>query len=832
MADVIKDSVIDRLLHKVQKPARYTGGEYGSFRKGDSDLDILISYPDLYEVGMSNMSIKLLYRILNGTEGVSCERVFTPDTDMEELLRREKIPLFSLESKRPLKSFDIVAFSIGYELTLTNLLNILDLGGIPPLRDDRKHDDPIIIAGGPGIMNPVPFSHFVDCFFFGEAEEWIKNTLPKLVRIKRQKGSREDILHLLRSGESIWFPGKSGVTGRSFYSNFSTESQPSPMLVPNIKVVQDHGVVEIMRGCPNNCRFCSATYFYRPYRQKDIATIIRDVDEQIFGSGYREVTLSSLSSGDFHGIEKLMDILNKRYGTAGVSFSFPSLRVDSFMLELLGKLSVVRKSGLTFAIETPLEELQRSINKMVAYDKIVENLRAAREKGWRNAKFYFMIGLPEKGRDTKNLEIETRSIIDFLNDISLATRMKINVNIATFIPKPHTPLQWARQIDEGEALKSIYRIKSEINKKYITIRFHSPFLSFLEGIIARGDERAGQLFYQAFRKGARFDAWDDRVDRKLWEDIIEKSEWDIKKETLRKRELEENLPWDPINIGSTKSYLKREYENYINNKISEGCYYPCRNYCGVCKKNIRVINGEFSFNGKGIGAIDNLKLPVKKEKRTRVIFSFEKKGNAIFLSHLNIMSIFERALMRASLFPEMTGGFNPKPRLEFANPLSLGIYSEDEVASVFLLGKIDPSHFTEAINRVLPDGLKIRKAACIDIPEQLPDRSRKKQISLMSTYWGSDFTIFFTDSDDTAALKKNVTTRLREYSSEIEIEKNNLSLSFHLRLENAKGENIKKILKVFDSSEREHIRISRKKTYARREDGSRCSYLERFSPVP
>ena len=733
-------SDLRRILLSVEKPGRYTGGEYGIARNDSSGLlRFVISYPDLYEIGMSNLAVRYLYQQLNAIEGVACERVFAPAQDFETELRAHGVPLYSLESGTPLREFDLVGFSVGYELTLTNLLNILDLGGIHPRREGRGDDEPVVIAGGPAVTNPAPFGSFIDAVFIGEFEAVSEELLPQLVRLKGKDASRSDLIDYLERQPYIWTSGKRAPVRRIHWQGFGAKERTdtgergkaAAFPVPNIKTVQDHGVVEIMRGCPNGCRFCHAGILYRPYRQKDPPQIAAEVAEQVFDSGYREVTLSSLSSGDYPGLPALVKQLTHSFEPYKVSFSLPSLRINSLTLDLMSELSTVRKSGLTFAVETPSEQGQRGLNKLAPLERTVELVAEAKERGWRVAKFYFMVGLP-----VSQGEAEAAAIVKFLNEIRERVRLKLNVNVSCFIPKPHTPFQWAPQLSEQQALDRIMSVKRALAGKDVTVRYHSPFLSLLEGILARGDARAGELFHTAFSRGARFDAWEELIRRDLWRDILSDAGWDVEAQACRERDPGESLPWDTIHLGAGSTFLKREYEKALQGELTSPCCPDCRESCGVCGREI---------SPRVVDAVDPQQWAKAIKPRTpgdpmgregRVLFAFTKQDAAVFLGHLDVMQIFERAVLRAGYRSQFTEGFNPKPRIEFARPLSLGIASEAEMALAEIQNFDDGEAFRRALNRVLPEGIQITRVEILP-----PYKIGHKKHSLMSLYAGSEYRI-------------------------------------------------------------------------------------------
>jgi radical SAM superfamily enzyme YgiQ (UPF0313 family) len=696
---------LERILARVQRPGRYAGGEFGSIEKhGDDLLRVAVSFPDLYEIGMCNAAVRILYRDLNGLEGVACERVFAAAPDLEAVLREERTALFSLETGRPLRSFDVIAFSIGFELTLTNLFAILDLGDVPLRSVDRGAGDPIVIAGGPAATNPAPLGAFLDGVFIGEAEGWLAPAFARLAAMKHGGAGRADLVAALHDDPSVWFAGRTEPVRRALYRGFGQSAETAVYPVPSLRVVQDHGTVEIMRGCPNACRFCHAASFYRPCRRKGREAIHAEVADLVRRAGYREITLSSLSSGDYPGVHELVRSLNAAWAGEKVSFSLPSLRVDSLSLGLLAELAEVRKSGLTFAVETPRPEWQEDVRKLVPLEKVVALLREAKARGWKAAKFYFMVGLPPAaGAD------EAGPIIEFLREVRAATGMTLNVNVAGFIPKPHTPYERAAQIGEQDALDAIQRIRAALRGPGFKIGYHSPFLSLLEGIVSRGDERAGELVLEAYRRGARLDAWEEHLQADLWRAVIADAGWDVVGVTCRARGADERLPWDGIGLPLSRS----EIHDLV--PIAATPAPPAHSVAPA----VAAADPVPAFGGPA-----------------RVLFRFSKRGHAVWISHLDLMNVFERSLARAGYRVRFTEGFNPKPRLEFASPLVLGASSSGEIASIDLEEFDGVGAFADRMNQAFPPGIRVEEAAPMP-----PVVKGARRPSLGAAYWGSEYRV-------------------------------------------------------------------------------------------
>ncbi len=593
---------LDNILHQVTKPARYTGGEWNSIVKDwdKTPIRIALSYPDLYEIGMSNMALPILYELLNRQPDVLAERVFAPWVDMDAALRQAGIPLFSLESKHPLKDFDIIGFSLGYELTYTNVLNMLDLAQIPVLASERNDTHPLVIAGGSGTLNPEPMADFIDFFVIGDGEEVLLELLDSFRNWQRQgkAATKEALLRQVATIPGIYVPSLYRVEYQAdglIKSITPTVPEAKPTIerrivtklpppvtspvVPYIEVIHDRGAVEIQRGCLHGCRFCQAGIIYRPIRERSQTEIIQAVGELINNCGYDEVSLVSLSSGDYPGIDELVASLVRSY--PNLALSLPSLYIDSFSVELMDSLPMHKKTGLTFAPEAGSERLRQSINKNITEEALLQTAAAVFERGWTGIKLYFMLGLP--GETMQDIE-GIISLVDKVRELGKKAKGRtpqIRVNLSTFVPKPHTPFQWVAQESEEELNAKHELLKQGLRRKGTTISWQDPEVSRLEAALSRGDRRLGKVIYNAWKLGSTFDSWGEHFKYQNWQQAFAEAGLEPGFYARRERPLDELLPWAHIDVGITAAFLKREYQRSLDDRATGDCRTGACNACGL-----------------------------------------------------------------------------------------------------------------------------------------------------------------------------------------------------------------------------------------------------------
>ncbi len=705
---------LEKYLCSVEKPARYIGSEYNSIIKEHRDVDVsvVLCYPDLYEIGMSNYGMHILYSLINRRDDALCERAFAAWTDCEEVMRSHHIQMVSLESATPLSAFDIIGFSLEYELTFSNMLSMLDLCAIPLFAEQRGESDPIVIGGGTAVYNPEPIAPFLDAVVIGEGEEIIGEIIDTVKDLKQHHATRKEMLKALACLDGVYVPllhEEGRVVKRRYIRDLNPDLYPTEQVVPYISITHDRFTVEIMRGCTQGCRFCQAGFLTRPVRELPVSAIVDIATTGIRKTGWEEVSLLSLSASDHSRIREIIAGLQAHL--SHTTISLPSLRGDSITEDFAEALKGVHRTTLTLAPEAGNERLRRRLNKDISDDDILNSCEVAQKHGWRKLKLYFMIGLPNE----TSMDIE--SIIDFVKRIRRATgRMALKVSIAPFVPKPHTPFERVAQ-DSLRLLKEKGQcIRNGLERQRVDISWRNPSVSFLEAVFSRGDRSLARVIETAWNMGSRFEEWSEEFDFNIWKRAFEETR--IDPDAFR-TSLTGKLPWSFIDTGVDRAYLEEEYRKAeaggtTPNCISSGC-----TGCGVCDREereriehppVRVRTSRDTFYGRK----RRKKIVVSPLSRRRIRVRFSKSGELRFISHLDTIRLITRAIRRAQINVAYTKGYRKRPRIAFGPPLSIGMTAAREYFDL-LFEQSFSGNIVSLLNSVLPEQLHLEQAAPVFI---------------------------------------------------------------------------------------------------------------------
>lgn len=709
-------------LINVRKPSRYLGTEINAVHKDWQKVKVRMAlvFPDLYEIGMSHLGLSILYHIVNQHTDFLAERAFVPDLDLEELIRRQNYPLLSLESRKPLREFDILGFTLPYELCYTNVLTVLDRSGIPFYARERDKNYPLVIAGGSCAVNPEPMADFFDAILVGDGEEAIMEMANAYRHWKESAIGKDRLLELLARIEGVYVPSHFkiayGPEGniraiepstatytkvlRRVVSDLDQVPYPVRPIVPYTRPVHDRISLEISRGCARGCRFCQAGIIYRPVRERRPNTILRIAEESLATTGWEEISLLSLSTGDYLNLEPLMVALMNRYSCKQVAISMPSLRVGTLTPEIMAEIKRVRKTGFTLAPEAGTARLRSVINKNISEEDLLATAKEAFQSGWNLLKLYFMIGLPtETYADLDGIVDLTRRVLACGSHTG--RRCSVNVAISTFIPKAHTPFQWESQISIEESWHRLEYIKNALQSRRIQVKWHDPHQSFLEGALARGDRRLAELIERAYRIGCRLDGWGDHFQFSLWQQAAAEAGLELEFYTGR-RDLETLLPWEHIDCHVGKEFLVEEKNKAMQSETTPDCRKDGCIHCGVCDGERRAVRLSESFQDH---FTPSKSLPSMKSIRLRVHYG--KLKQARFFSHLEITRIFSRALKRADINLAYSKGFHPMPKMVFSTALPVGTESIAEYVDLTIVGPIKAVGLASLLQRELPEGLVI-----------------------------------------------------------------------------------------------------------------------------
>jgi radical SAM family uncharacterized protein/radical SAM-linked protein len=756
LTDRTFDTTIDSLLSRVQKPGRYIGGEVHSIRKDPDTVDVRVAlaFPDVYELGMSYSGFQILYHLLNRRPNVAAERVYAPWPDMEEVLREAGVPLFSLETRTPLREFDILGFTLQYELHFTNILQMLELGGVPLRAEAREASDPLVIAGGPCAFNPEPIADFLDAVVLGDGEEISVAIANRVAQGKAAGESRLELLYGLAEVPGVYIPrfyqpeydANGQLTGTHRTSDrvpdtvtaqvlteLSDDNYPDAPVVPSMETAHSRFSLEVMRGCTQGCRYCSAGFIYRPVRERKVENLVRQAREQAERLGYEEISLTSLSTTDYSQLPTLMDAMQREFTKAGLSttFSFPSLRPDRFTEQMADFAGGGKKSGVTLACEAGTDRLRRVINKDITEAGVLQSVRNAFSRGYQTIKLYFMIGLPTE-TDEDLLAIPELALNIWKVGKDAGARPNINVSIGPFAPKSWTPFQWEAQdtLEEFQRKISVIRQAMKGFPPFIRMKWRDPRVSLLEGTLGKADRRVAPVIEAVYRRGARFDGWSDYFDPDLWDECFAAAGIQPRQYVAAQTH-DDCLPWDHLKKGVTKDYLIAEHKQALQEALTADCREARCTLCGVMDIKRCTINDVRRYNRKApvplalessgepmVAPMDeSLHFPADHAGRRMRVW-FYKEGRVRHIGHLDLMQIILRAVRRARVPLEMTQGYRPHPKTSFGPPLTTGYCGNGEMLDLYLRTGALPADIQAAVNAQFPEGLAV--TALEEVPRPAP----------------------------------------------------------------------------------------------------------------
>jgi len=723
----------NRILTQIKKPGRYLGNEYNAVTKEwhSERLSFGLVFPDLYEIGMSHQGLQILYHLINSDKRFQAERCYCPDTDMEKLLREKQHPLTSLETGHAMGDFDVLGFTLPYELCYTNILTVLDLSGIPLYSVDRNDNHPLVIGGGACSLNPEPVADFFDAILLGDGEEAIMEIADQLHKAKSVGASKASMLDLLEKVPGVYIPSRFNISysedpeniaikrveavgdiktvSRRIVADLNQIEHLKRPLVPNAKIVHDRLGVEVARGCTRGCRFCQAGITYRPVRERTPEQVLELASEGIENSGFEELALLSLSTGDYscldHALVPLMDKFSEKY----ISVAMPSMRVGTLTPAIMEQVKRVRKTGFTLAPEAGSERLRRVINKGITEEDLLETCSKAFELGWRTIKCYFMIGLPtETEQDIDEIIELVRKIMATRDGGGGRGKKQVNVSVGTFVPKPHTPYQWEKQLTIDESAERFKRLREGLPRKGCNLKYHNPKVSYLEGVFSRGDRRLSALLETAWRNGARLDGWTEYFNLDRW--LNAAAECNLNLDAyLQARNIDEPLPWSHLESGVSIEFLQDELDKSKAEVYTPDCrYHACQN-CGLCDFDtlMPIVHNRNRKESPLPAQPDALRS--QETGHFKYMVHYEKRGRVSFLGHLEILQLIFRALRRAEVPTNFSKGFNPSPKISFGPALPVGTESEAEFFMMDLYQPLSSTKETIAsLNTALTPGLLVK----------------------------------------------------------------------------------------------------------------------------